>query len=47
LVVALAAWRLALLLRRRWLAPIAAVLPFVIVLYFFYENVARLLPPNI
>ncbi len=46
-LVALAAWRLARLLRRRWLAPIAAVLPFVIVLYFFYENVARLLPPNI
>jgi sortase A len=32
---------------KRWAAYILAVIPFLFVLYFFYENVARLLPPNI
>ena len=32
---------------RRWIGVLAAVVPFVVLLYFFYENVARLLPPNI
>jgi sortase A len=30
----------------RWLAYLLGVIPFLFVLYFFYENVARLLPPN-
>ncbi len=30
-----------------WVGAAAAVLPFVVLLYFFYENVNRLLPPNI
>ena len=28
-------------------AALAAVVPFLVLLYFFYENVNRLLPPNI
>jgi sortase A len=32
---------------RRWIGWLAAVVPFVVLLYFFYENVNRLLPPNI
>jgi sortase A len=32
---------------KRWAAYLLAVIPFLFVLYFFYENVARLLPPNI
>ena len=32
---------------KRWAAYLLAVIPFVFVLYFFYENVARLLPPRI
>jgi sortase A len=32
---------------RWWLGAIAAALPFLVLLYFFYENVNRLLPPNI
>jgi sortase A len=32
---------------RRWVGWLAAVVPFVVFLYFFYENVNRLLPPNI
>jgi sortase A len=30
-----------------WVGAAAAALPFVVLLYFFYENVNRLLPPNI
>jgi sortase A len=32
---------------KRWAAYLLGVIPFLFVLYFFYENVARLLPPNI
>ena len=32
---------------RRWLGAVAAAVPFLVLLYFFYENVNRLLPPNI
>jgi sortase A len=32
---------------RRWLGWLSAAIPFVVTLYFFYENVSRLLPPNI
>ena len=32
---------------RWWVGAAAAVLPFLVPLYFFYENVNRLLPPNI
>jgi sortase A len=32
---------------RWWLGTLAAALPFLVLLYFFYENVNRLLPPNI
>jgi sortase A len=32
---------------RRWIGWIAAVVPFLFFLYFFYENANRLLPPNI
>jgi sortase A len=32
---------------RRWIGWVVMALPFLVPLYFFYENVARLLPPNI
>jgi sortase A len=32
---------------RRWIGWVVIALPFLVPLYFFYENVARLLPPNI
>ncbi len=32
---------------RQWLAVIVFVVPFLAVLYFFFENVNRLLPPNL
>jgi sortase A len=33
--------------RRYWVGVLAGFLPFLVVLYFFYENVNRLLPPNL
>jgi sortase A len=33
--------------RRYWVGVLAGFLPFIVVLYFFYENVNRLLPPNL
>ncbi len=35
------------LVGRRWVGWIAAAVPFVFCLYFFYQNVNRLLPPNL
>lgn len=33
--------------RRYWVGILAGFVPFIVVLYFFYENVNRLLPPNL
>jgi sortase A len=33
--------------RRYWVGVLVGFVPFVVVLYFFYENVNRLLPPNL
>jgi sortase A len=33
--------------RRYWVGVVVGFAPFVVVLYFFYENVNRLLPPNL
>ena len=32
---------------RMWIGYVAAAAPFIVVLYFFFENVNRLLPPNL
>ena len=33
--------------RRYWVGILAGFVPFIVVLYFFYENINRLLPPNL
>ncbi|QQS25873.1 MAG: hypothetical protein IPM43_05780 [Actinomycetota bacterium] len=33
--------------RRTWVGLLVGVAPFVFVLYFFFQNVNRLLPPNL
>ena len=33
--------------RRYWVGVLVGFVPFIVVLYFFYENVNRLLPPNL
>jgi sortase A len=45
--IALFSWALSLSTRRNWLGFLAGLGPFVIVLYFFFQNVNRLLPPNL
>ena len=46
-LVALAATALSRRVRRNWVGALAGFVPFVIVLYFWFENVNRLLPPNL
>jgi sortase A len=45
--VALGAYAISRRARRNWVGALAGVIPFVIVLYFFFENVNRLLPPGL
>lgn len=45
--VALGAYGVSRLARRNWVGAIAGLVPMVLVLYFFFENVHRLLPPGI
>ena len=33
--------------KRDWVGLTVGIVPFVIVLYFFFQNVNRLLPPNL
>ncbi len=47
LAVALGAYQLAKRFRRLWLGFVVGVVPFVVVLYFFFENVNRMLPAAI
>jgi sortase A len=43
-VISLAAWRLSCLVRRNWVGALVGIVPFLVALYFFYQNVNRLLP---
>ncbi len=45
--IALLAWRISRRTRHNWIGALAGIVPFVVCLYFFFENVNRLLPPNI
>jgi sortase A len=45
--IALVAWRLSRRTGHNWIGALAGIVPFFVFLYFFFENVNRLLPPNI
>ena len=45
--VSLGAYAVSRRARRNWVGLLVGVAPFVVVLYFFFENVNRLLPPNL
>ena len=45
--IALGARVLGTRLRKRWLISLAAAAPFLVVLYFFFQNINRLLPPGL
>jgi sortase A len=47
IAVAVLASRLSRVARRNWVGLLVGVVPFLVVLYFFFENVNRLLPPNL
>jgi LPXTG-site transpeptidase (sortase) family protein len=44
--IALVAWRLSRRTGHNWIGALAGLLPFLVCLYFFFENVNRLLPPT-
>ena len=46
-LVGLGAYLVSRKLRRDWAGALIGLLPFVITLYFFFQNVNRLLPPNL
>ena len=46
-VIAACAYLISRKLRRDWAGALIGLLPFVIALYFFFQNVNRLLPPNL
>lgn len=46
IAIAVGGYLLARHYRRTWLGVVAATAPFVVALYFFYQNVNRLLPPG-
>jgi sortase A len=45
--VALLAWQLSRRVGRNWVGALVGFVPFIVTLYFFFENVNRLLPPNL
>lgn len=46
-LVALGATALSRRVRRNWVGALVGIVPFIVVLYFWFENVNRLLPPNL
>ncbi len=45
--ISVGGYLLGIRLRRRWLGALIAFAPFIVVLYFFFQNVNRLLPPGL
>jgi sortase A len=46
-VIAAGAYLISRKLRRDWAGALIGLLPFIVALYFFFQNVNRLLPPNL
>lgn len=46
-LISLAAYALSRRVRRNWVGALVGIVPFVVALYFWFENVNRLLPPNL
>ena len=45
--VAIGAYLVSRRFRRNWLGALVGIVPFVVVLYFFFQNVNRLLPTGL
>lgn len=46
-IISLGGWWVARRTQRRWLGWVVAAAPFIVTLYFFFQNVNRLLPPGL
>jgi sortase A len=46
-LIALGAWGLSRWTRRNWVGALVGIVPFVVALYFFFQNVNRLLPAGL
>ena len=46
-LVSVAAYAISRKLRRDWAGALIGIVPFIVTLYFFFQNVNRLLPPNL
>ena len=42
--ISIGAWQLSRKVRRNWVGALVGIVPFVVALYFFFQNVNRLLP---
>ena len=47
IAVSLGAYAISRRARRNWVGALVGIVPFIVVLYFWFENVNRLLPPNL
>jgi sortase A len=47
LLIVLGAWQVAKKFRNRIIGAVVGFIPFFVVLYFVFQNVNRLLPPNL
>jgi sortase A len=47
LLVVMGAWQVAKKYRNRIIGSVVGLIPFFVVLYFVFQNVNRLLPPNL
>jgi sortase A len=45
--IAVGAWALSRRVGRNWVGLVVGIVPFTVALYFFFQNVNRLLPPNL
>ena len=45
--ISILAYLLSRAVRRNWVGALVGIVPFLVALYFFFENVNRLLPPNL
>jgi sortase A len=46
-VISIAAWRLSVRTKHNWIGFAVGIFPFLFALYFFYQNLNRLLPPGL
>ena len=46
-LIGIGSWLISRRLRHDWIGALVGTVPFLVTLYFFFQNVNRLLPPNL